>query len=164
MLKPPIITLALLFLTVCFTAPAAFAEEEATMHQVYSAAESGKFNEALSMMDKVLRDHPDSAKAHFVEAELLAKQGLFSQAEVELKAAERLRPGLPFAKPEALQNLKSLISSASNGVNINIARQSIPSNVKNWLPSVLLIVGIGLVVLLMGFMSHRISRIIPDNS
>ena len=75
MLKSPVIIFALLFSTVCFTAPA-FAEEEATMHQVYLAAESGKFNEAQSMMDKVLRDHPNSAKAHFVEAELLAKQGL----------------------------------------------------------------------------------------
>jgi hypothetical protein len=44
MLKHPIITLALVFLALCFTAPA-FAEEEATMHQVYLAAESGKFNE-----------------------------------------------------------------------------------------------------------------------
>lgn len=112
MLKP-IITLALLFLTVGFTAPT-FAEEDATMHQVYLAAESGKFNEAQSMKDKVLRDHPNSAKAHFVEAELLAKQGLFSNAGVELKTAEQLQPGLPFAKPEALQKLKSRISSASS--------------------------------------------------
>ncbi len=97
MLKPSIITFALLFL-----AAPAFAEEEPTMHQVYLAAEAGKFNEAQSMMDKVLHDHPNSAKAHFVEAELLAKQGLFSNAGVELSTAERLQPGLPFAKPEAV--------------------------------------------------------------
>ena len=114
MLKSPVITFALLFLTVCCTAPA-FAEEDATMHQVYLAAEAGKFNEAQSMMDKVLQDHPNSAKAHFVEAELLAKQGLFSNAGEELNTAERLQPGLSFAKPEALQNLKSRIALASNG-------------------------------------------------
>ena len=108
MLKRSIITLALLFL-----AAPAFAEDEPTMHQVYLAAEAGKFNEAQSMMDKVLRDHPNSAKAHFVEAELLAKQGLFSNAGVELNTAERLQPGLPFAKPEAVKNLKSRISSVS---------------------------------------------------
>ena len=87
MLKRSLITLALLFLAV-----PAFAEDEPTMHQVYLAAEAGKFNEAQSMMDKVLRDHPNSAKAHFVEAELLAKQGLFSKADVELNNAERLNP------------------------------------------------------------------------
>ena len=164
MLKSPVITFALLFLSVCFTAPA-FAEEDATMHQVYLAAEAGKFDEAQSMMDKVLRDHPDSAKAHFVEAELMAKQGLFSNAGVELNTAESLQPGLPFAKPEALQNLKSRIASASNGMmqpNLNIA--SVPSTVKNWLPSILLILGIGVIVLLIGFMSRRNSRMIPANN
>lgn len=166
MLKSPAINLALLFLTLCHTTPA-FAEAEATMHQVYLAAESGKFNEAQSMMDKVLRDHPNSAKAHFVEAGLLAKQGLFSNAGVELNAAERLEPGLPFAKPEALQNLKSRIASASNGVmqpNINSARQGVPSSVKNWLPPVLLILGIGLIVIIIGVMRRLKSMMISANS
>jgi hypothetical protein len=165
MLKSPVITFALLFLTACFTAPA-FAEGDATMHQVYLAAEAGKFNEAQSMMDKVLQDHPNSAKAHFVEAELLAKQGLFSNAGVELNTAENLQPGLPFAKPEALQNLKSRIASASKGMmqpNLNIARQGVPSTVKNWLPSILLILGIGVIVLLIGFISRRNSRMITAN-
>ena len=117
------------------------------------------------MMDKVLRDHPNSAKAHFVEAELLAKQGLFSNAGVELNTAERLQTGLAFVKPEALQNLKSRIASASNGVmQPNIARQSIPFTVKNWTTSVFLILGIGLIILLIGFMSRRNSRMISANS
>ena len=166
MLKSPVIIFALLFSTVCFTAPA-FAEEDATMHQVYLAAKAGKFDEAQSMMDKVLHDHPDSAKAHFIEAELLAKQGMFSNAGVELNTAESLQPGLPFAKPEALQNLKSRIASASNGMmqpNLNIAHQSVPSTVKNWLPAILLILGIGVIVLLIGFMSRRNSRMIPVNN
>ena len=164
MLKSPITGFALLFLALCFSAPA-FAEAEATMHQVYLAAKSGKFDEAQSMMDKVLRDHPNSAKAHFVEAELLAKQGLFSNAGVELNTAERLQPGLPFVKPEVLQNLKSRISSATNGVmQPNIARQSIPTTVKNWMPWIFLILGIGLIVLLIGFLSRRNSGMISANS
>jgi len=151
MLKSPVITFALLFLTVCFTAPA-FAEEDATMHQVYLAAEAGKFDEAQSMMDKVLSDHPNSAKAHFVEAELLAKQGLFSNAGVELNTAESLQPGLPFAKPQVLQNLRSRIASASNGaMQSNMVSQNTTSNVKNRQPSILLILGIGLILLLIGY-------------
>ena len=160
MLKPTLVILALLFL-----AAPAFAEEDASMHQVYLAAEAGKFTEAQSMMDKVLRDHPNSAKAHFVEAELLAKQGLLSNANVELNTAERLQPGLSFAKPEALQNLKNRIASASNGVmQPNIAHQNIPSAVKDWMPTVLLILGIGLVVLVVVFMNRRNAKIIPANS
>lgn len=164
MLKNTLITSALLFLALCFTTPA-FAEEEATMHQVYLAAESGKFNEAQSMMDKVLRDHPNSAKAHFVEAELLAKQGLLSNAGVELTTAERLQPGLPFAKPETLQNLKAHIASASNGVmQPNVAHRNIPSTVKDWMPTILLISGMGLIVLLIVYISRRNSKILPANS
>jgi uncharacterized protein len=164
MLKTFIIPLALLSLTLYFTAPA-FSEEDATMHQVYLAAKAGKFNEAQSMMDKVLRDHPSSAKAHFVEAELLAKQGLFSNAGIELNTAEHLQPGLPFVKPEALQKLKSRIAAASNGaIQPNIARLSIPSTVNNWLPSILLIMGIGLIVLLIRFMMRRNSMMMPANN
>ncbi|MGZ4953467.1 MAG: tetratricopeptide repeat protein [Methylobacter sp.] len=160
MLKHCIIALALLFLTV-----PAFAEDEPSMHQVYLAAEAGKFNEAQAMMDKVLHDHPNSAKAHFVEAELLAKQGLFSSAGVELNTAERLQPGLPFAKPETVSSLKSRIASVSNGtVQPNTGSQSIPSTVKDWIPAILLILGIGLIVFLIGFMSRRNSKIIPANN
>lgn len=165
MLKPFIISFVLLLLALCFTAPAS-AEEDATMHQVYLAAESGKLEEAQAMMDKVLRDHPDSAKAHFVEAELLAKQGLFSNAGIELNTAERLQPGLHFAKPDALQNLKSRILSASNNglMHPNIARKNIPSGTKEWVPIVLLILGVGAIVLLVGFVSRQNIKITPFNS
>ena len=164
MLKPHIITTALLLLALCFTAPV-FAEEDATMHQVYLAAEAGKFNEAQAMMDKVLHDHPDSAKAHFVEAELLAKQGRFNDAGAELNTAERLQPGLPFVKPEVLQNLKGRIASVSTGAVQPVSTgQNLQSMIKDWTPSILLILGIGLVVLLIFFMSRRNSKIMPTNS
>jgi hypothetical protein len=164
MLRFHIITPILLFLAFCFTAPV-FAEEEATMHQVYLAAKAGKFNEAQSMMDKVLKDHPNSAKAHFVEAELLAKQGLFSNAAAELNTAENLQPGLPFARPEAVQNLKNRIASALNGaIQPNIANQSRLFKVKDWSPSVLLILGFGLILILIGYMSRRSSWMTPTNN
>ncbi len=164
MFKNVIIIPALLFLALCFAMPA-FAEEDATMHQVYLAAKAGKFTEAQAMMDKVLRDHPDSAKAHFVEAELLAKQGLLSKADSELKTAEGLQPGLPFVKPETLQNLKTRIASAANGVIVpGVARQNIPANVKDWLPTILLILGVGFILVLIVYMSRRNSSITPANN
>ena len=90
-------------------APMAWAQDS-TVRQVYQAAEAGKFIEAQAMMDKVLRDHPNSGKAHYVEAELLARQGKFEQARTELATAERLAPGLPFAKPAAVQELRTLLT------------------------------------------------------
>src|ERR1700726_2134424 len=82
-----------------------FAAEDASMHEVYTAAQAGKFNEAQAMMDKVLHDHPNSAKAHFVESELLAKQGRFANAEAEFKTAETCAPGAPFHPSLSLRAL-----------------------------------------------------------
>jgi hypothetical protein len=104
--------ITLLAATAWCATPMAFAQD-VTIKQVYQAAESGKFIEAQAMMDKVLREHPNSGKAHFIEAELLARQGKFAAAGTELANAERLAPGLPFAKPEAVQKLRTLVAGAT---------------------------------------------------
>lgn len=101
----------LLFATIAFAA-AASAAPEPTIHDVYQAAEAGKLSEAQAMMDTVLRNHPNSAKAHYVQAELLAKQGKLTSAGMELKIAERLAPGLPFANKQAVESLRRRISEA----------------------------------------------------
>jgi hypothetical protein len=64
------------------------------------------------MIEKVLRDKPNSAHAHYVHAQLLARQGLYGEARGELDSAQRLDPGLSFVKPEAVQQLRRLIESA----------------------------------------------------
>lgn len=107
-----IVTYCFLILSAAsFSIATAFADDTPTLDQVYQAAHSGRMDEAQNMMAKVLKEHPDSAKAHFVEAELLAKQGQMAHADEELKTAERLKPDLSFAKPQAVQELKSLIYS-----------------------------------------------------
>lgn len=158
MLKPAIMILALLF-----SAAPAFAEDDPSIQQVYDAAEAGKFNEAQAMMDKVLRDHPNSAKAHFIEAEILAKQGLMGKASDELNTAERLKPGLPFVKPEVAQALKNRIASspapaARAAQPVTAAPQSAPAAtaaISEWMPWILLLLGIGLAVLLIGYLLNR---------
>jgi len=103
---------SIFFLAAASFMAAGAAAQDPTLHQVYQAAQSGNFSEAQRMMDQVLRDHPNSAKAHYVEAELLAKQGRFTAAESELATAERLEPGLPFAKPQAVAEIKQRISTS----------------------------------------------------
>ncbi len=163
MLKQTLRYTALLILAF-FISSAAIAEEDASMHQVYQAAEAGKFKEAQAMMDKVLRDHPNSAKAHFVEAELLAKQGLLSNASTELNTAERLQPGLTFVKPETLQNLKNRIASASSGVTPAIAaQQNLPFNAKDLMPIILMVLGMGLLIVFIVSLLRRNSNKLPIN-
>jgi hypothetical protein len=80
---------------------------------VYQAAQAGNYREAQGMMDQILRDHPNSAKAHFVEAELFGKQGKLQQAQEELNTALRLDPSQNFARPGAIDELRTLIASGS---------------------------------------------------
>lgn len=86
---------------------------EISLHDVYEAAQSGRLREAQTMMQQVLRDHPNSAKAHYVEAEILAKAGQLAQARNELATAERLEPGLTFASPSALQSLHERLNGSA---------------------------------------------------
>jgi uncharacterized protein len=86
---------------------AAAADADPTVQQIYEAASSGRLDQAQQMMDQVLRDHPASAKAHFVQAELYAREGKAALARSELNQAEQLKPGLPDERPQAVQALKS---------------------------------------------------------
>lgn len=93
---------------------AAMAEPEPTLKQVYEAAQAGKLDQAQVMMQQVLVSHPNSAKAHFVQAELSARQGQLGRARESLDKAEKLAPGLPFAKPEAVQSLRAKLAAKSS--------------------------------------------------
>jgi hypothetical protein len=100
---------ALLGIVIAIGTPALAAD--ATLNQVYDAVHAGRLNQAQGMMADVLRDHPNSAKAHYVEAEILARQGHPGEAQGELNRAEQLEPGLPFVSQTSVQELRGLIAS-----------------------------------------------------
>lgn len=111
-MKKAVVTF-LLATAVGFAIPASAAEP--SLHEVYQAANDGRMADAQRMMKEVLQSHPNSGKAHYVEAELLAKQGNLAQAANELATAEKLSPGLPFATPESVSGLKSALSRHPSG-------------------------------------------------
>ena len=96
-------------IVLCVSQHAAFAADY-TVHDVYQTAEAGRLQEAQTMMQQVLRDHPESAKAHYVEAELYAKAGQLDYARRELKTAKRLDPTLGFAKQDAVEALQARLA------------------------------------------------------
>ena len=77
----------------------AMAQSEPTLGQIYEAAQGGRMEQAQTMMQQVLVAHPGSGKAHFVQAELFARQGKLGLARESLATAERLAPGLPSIQP-----------------------------------------------------------------
>jgi hypothetical protein len=142
----------------------ALADDSPTLDQVYQAAHAGRIEEAESMMDKVLKEHPNSAKAHFVEAELLAKQGQMGNAEEELKNAERLKPDLSFAKPQAVQDLKSRIAATHRVSQSPVSSYQAESS--NSFPWGMLLLGVGVIALIIFFMRTMNSRnpaLFPSN-
>jgi hypothetical protein len=102
----------LLLLSVAGFSFNAWADNAPTLHQVYEAAQAGKLAQADQMMTVVLQQHPNSGKAHYVEAELSAKEGQIDRARSELATARQLAPGLPFARPDAVAALEARISGA----------------------------------------------------
>lgn len=104
------ISLALLVVATFFFSGNAFAAKEPSVHDVYAAVEAGRLDEAHKLIDQVVAAHPSSGKAHYVNAYVLAREGLIDKASSELALAESLNPGLPFASPDAVKKLRSLIS------------------------------------------------------
>ena len=84
----------------------AFADTEATPHQIYEAAQSGHMAEAQQMIDQVLRDHPQNAKAHFIASELDARIGDFAAARQQLATAKQLDPTQAFTNANTLSALE----------------------------------------------------------
>jgi len=86
---------------------------EPSIDDIYRAAHGGQLAQADAMIAQVLGKHPQSAKAHFVHAELLASEGQLRQAKVEYVRANELAPGLPFAKPQAVAGLLEKVDGSA---------------------------------------------------
>lgn len=164
MIRKVLLSCMLLVTSVMF-AGTALAAGDPSLHQVYQAAESGRLNDALSMMDQVLRDHPNSAKAHFVEAELLARQGRLAHAAAELRTAERIAPGLPFADAQAVDSLRQRISSSNSGARLIPGSYGTRSSPAGQFPLGLLLAGAALIATVIYFarkMSQPSATVYPS--
>lgn len=135
---------------------AAAAQSEPSIDQIYQTARSGQLDEAQVMIQQVLVAHPGSAKAHYVRAELYARQGQLSLAQQSLTKAEQLSPGLPFANANAVQALKSEISRgapahAGSSLSVSSTQAASAGAGGNWALPVLLAGA----VMVLGFLMFR---------
>ena len=140
----------------------AMAQSAPSIDQVYAAAQAGKIEQAQTMMQQVLVAHPNSAKAHYVQSELYARQGNLGRAREALAAAEKLAPGLPFAKAGALQALRSQLSvrnspMAPSGSAVHYGAPAAAASSSAWGLPLLLAGG----VIVLGYFMFR--RRVPTN-
>jgi hypothetical protein len=103
-----LVAVATIFLMLALAArnPAA-SDTEPTMKQIYEAATTGNLDKAQQMISEVLANHPGSAKAHWVQAEIFAKAGKNNLARSEVLETERLDPNLTKFSPKAVRELKT---------------------------------------------------------
>lgn len=137
-------SLARLFFTtmVLFGTMSVHAAQLPTIHQVYDAAKSGHLDQAQRMMDQVLAAHPNSAKAHYVEAEILTAAHQYARASTELNTAQRLAPELPFEQPQAVQALQARIAQGLAGGGMT------PAHASSGISWVVILLIVGCVILL----------------
>ncbi len=119
--------------------------QDPTINEVYQTAAHGQLTEAQHMMAQVLKDHPSSAKAHYVDAELLTRQGQLGRAKEELAQAERLQPGLPFAQPAAVDELRAKLTPVAQASWSGAPVQTTRPLPWGWIICAMGLVGLGFV-------------------
>lgn len=90
------------------TAPA-FAWALPTVQQVEAEVQQGRTVQAEMMMSKVVAAKPASARAHYIYAEILAKNRKFAKASEEAKTARQLDPNLKFTQPDKFRTFERLL-------------------------------------------------------
>ena len=108
-MKKSIVGLALvLFASLAWALP--------TVQQVEAETKQGHYAQAESMMAEVVAAKPDSAKAHYFYAELLAHNANFSKAAEETARAKLLDPKIGFADPAKFRAFEQTLQREQNPV------------------------------------------------
>jgi hypothetical protein len=80
-----------------------------TVAQVEAEVRQGHYGQAESMMQEVVAARPQSAKAHYVYAEILAHDDRLSQAAAEAARARAIDPSLKYGDPEKVRAFEHLL-------------------------------------------------------
>jgi hypothetical protein len=125
-----------------------------TRHEIYEAAKAGHLDQAQQMMNQVLKEHPQSGEAHFVAAEIYAREGNLSAARSELATAETLAPGLPSENPQSVQRLQRQLAQ---GQSMRVAPHYERSNsvVHSAIPWGFILLVVGVIAVIWAVMRRR---------
>jgi hypothetical protein len=115
-LKPPFrasdtyMKKTLLALSLMFVAAAASAGD--SPKDVQAMIARGDFPAAETALREAVSEHPQSAKAHYVLAEVLAHEGNIGEARAEANKAATLDPATRFTDPARFQQFQSKLNQA----------------------------------------------------
>ena len=101
--------LMLFLVLLCLAGAAAAADSP---KDVQAAIDRGDYAAAQSMLRQAVSEHPSSAKAHYVLAEVLAHQGNIGEAKTEAAKAASLDPATHFTDPAKFQAFQRKLDAA----------------------------------------------------
>ena len=89
-----------------------FCYADPSIDDVSNAVNTGNYTKADQMVDQVIEDHPQSAKAYYVKSQVLVKEGKFDEAKIEMTKAVALDPTGSFTSPEKLASFQSVLAES----------------------------------------------------
>ncbi len=110
-----------LLVCLAFIAMSSLAWALPTVQQVEAEVQQGHTVRAETMMGEVVAAKPDSARAHYVYAEILARNGKFKLAAEEEAKARQIDPDARFADPAKVLAFEQLLDREQLGVSRSAA-------------------------------------------
>jgi hypothetical protein len=96
---------------------------------VQAAVRAGNYAQADSMMHEVVAAKPQSAKAHYVYAEILAHEGKFADAATQARSAREIDPALSFTDPAKFRSFEQELQRAQGqGTAPQVTDQTVPAH------------------------------------
>lgn len=83
-----------------------------SLQDVETQVKQGHYTQAESMMKEVVAAKPNSARAHYIYAEILAHDGNLSRAADEARLARQIDPDLGFTTPEKFRSFEASLTRA----------------------------------------------------
>ncbi|MFT4504321.1 tetratricopeptide repeat protein [Caballeronia sp. 15711] len=88
-----------------------------TAGQIEQSMTQGNWSQADAQLQEVLQAHPNNAKAHYLYAQVLDREGRSSDALAQVQQARTLDPTIKFTDPSRFNAMEARIRSDANRVN-----------------------------------------------
>ncbi len=99
-------------LSVALVTASALAWALPSLQDVETQVAQGHYTQAESMMKEVVAAKPNSARAHYVYAEILAHDGNVARAADEARLARQIDPDIRFTTPEKFRSFEASLQRA----------------------------------------------------
>jgi hypothetical protein len=88
-----------------------------SVSQIEQSMSRGEWQTADAQLTEVLRAHPDSARAHYLYAQVLDREGRAADALSQVQQAKTLDPAIKFTDPSRFAATEARIRANANRVN-----------------------------------------------